>query len=199
MSNRPLIVGVTGGIGSGKTTVCKIFETLGAKTYYADDRAKWLMENDRELVDSIKKLFGETAFKEGKLDRQYLARAAFKDDSLLDQLNKLVHPAVGRDVEKWVKENQTSKLLLKEAALLFETGSYKALDKNILVTAPEEVRIQRVVSRDSHREADDVKDIISKQMKDEEKRPLAEFVIENDGNKSVIEQVMNIYKELIVT
>ena len=199
MSNKPLIVGVTGGIGSGKTTVCKVFETLGAKTYYADDRAKWLMENDGELVDSIKKLFGENAFKEDKLDRQYIARAAFKDDSLLDQLNKLVHPAVGRDVEKWAKENQTSKLLLKEAALLFETGSYKALDKNILVTAPEEVRIQRVVSRDSHREANDVKDIISKQMKDEEKRPLADFVIENDGHKSVIKQVMNIYKELIVT
>ncbi|WP_420576365.1 dephospho-CoA kinase [Ekhidna sp.] len=198
MSNKPLIVGVTGGIGSGKTTVCKVFETLGAKTYYADDRAKWLMENDPELVESIKSLFGESAFKEGKLDRQHIARAAFKDDSLLNQLNKLVHPAVGRDVEKWMRENQNSKLLLKEAALLFETGSYKNLDRNILVTAPEDMRIRRVVARDSHRKAEDVKDIISKQMKDEEKRKLADFVIENDGNRSMIEQVMNIYKELVV-
>lgn len=198
MSNKPLIVGVTGGIGSGKTTVCKVFETLGAKTYYADDRAKWLMENDPELIESIKNLFGGSAFKEGMLDRQHIARAAFKDDSLLNQLNKLVHPAVGRDVEKWVRENQNSKLLLKEAALLFETGSYKALDKSILVTAPENIRIQRVVSRDSHRNVEDVKDIISKQMNNEEKRKLADFVIENDGNRSMIEQVMNIYKELVV-
>ncbi|WP_424962419.1 dephospho-CoA kinase [Ekhidna sp.] len=198
MSNKPHIVGITGGIGSGKTTVCKIFETMGARTYYADDRAKWLMENDDQLIKNIKALFGEEAYREDKLDRKHIASMAFKDDSLLEQLNGLVHPAVSHDVVKWIDENQDARLLLKEAALLFETGSYKALDKNILVTAPEDIRILRVVSRDSHRSEQDVKNIIENQMKDEEKRPLADFVIENDGNQSVIKQVMNIYEELIV-
>lgn len=199
MQNKPLIVGVTGGIGSGKTTVCKVFETLGARTYYADDRAKWLMENDADLIKSIKKLFGDDAYESGKLDRKHIARKAFQNDSLLKQLNELVHPAVGRDLKKWVSENQDVNMLLKEAALLFETGSYKSLDKNILVTAPEEIRIDRVAARDSHRMKKDIKDIIAKQMKDEEKRPLADFVIENDGNQSVIKQAMQIYDELVIT
>ena len=198
MTNKPLIVGVTGGIGSGKTTVCKVFETLGAKTYYADDRAKWLMENDNELIQNIKTLFGEKAYNAGRLDRKHIASMAFKDDSLLEQLNGLVHPAVSRDVEKWISENQDGELLLKEAALLFETGSFKALDKNILVTASEDVRIQRVTSRDNHRSEEDVKNIIANQMKDDEKKPLADFVIENDGRQSVIKQVMNIYDELVI-
>ena len=198
MSNRPHIVGVTGGIGSGKTTVCKIFETLGARAYYADDRAKWLMEHDEELIENIKELFGADAYQDGKLDRKFIGQRAFKDDLLLKRLNELVHPAVGRDVEKWTSENQDAKLLLKEAALLFETGSYKALDKNILVTAPEDVRIQRVTARDSHRTEDDVRDIIAKQMKDDEKRKLADFVIQNDGSQSVIKQVMKIYDQLVI-
>lgn len=198
MIGKPLIVGVTGGIGSGKTTVCKIFETLGAKTYYADDRAKWLMENDNGLIKDIKALFGDDAYNGGKLDRKYLASKAFQDDSVLEQLNSLVHPVVGRDVEEWISENKEAKLLLKEAALLFETGSYKSLDKTILVIAPEETRIQRVVSRDDHRSEQDVKNIMANQMKDEEKKPLADYIIANDGDQSVIKQVMKIYDKLIV-
>ncbi|MEQ9007516.1 MAG: dephospho-CoA kinase, partial [Ekhidna sp.] len=181
MQSKHAIIGVTGGIGSGKTTVCKIFEVLGAITYYADDRAKWLMENDSELVVQIKNLFGERAFNEGKLDRKFIAGQVFKDEGLLKKLNGLVHPAVAKDVDRWVQENQDADLLLKEAALLFETGSYKNLSKNILITAPEDVRIERVTARDSHRSAEDVRDIIRKQMDDKEKIPLADFVIENDG------------------
>ena len=198
MKSKPPIVGITGGIGSGKTTVCRVFETLGAITYYADDRAKWLMENDSQLINGIKELFGEGAYQSGKLDRKHIAGQAFKDSSLLEKLNGIVHPAVARDVEEWVSKNHDAKLLLKEAALLFETGSYKSLDKTILVTAPEEVRIDRVAKRDAHRTKEDVRDIIQKQMKDEEKIPLADFIIENDGTKSVIKQVMEIYNRLIV-
>ena len=199
MESKPLVVGITGGIGSGKTTICKIFESLGAKTYYADDRAKWLMENDPMLVDQIKGLFGDDSYKQGKLDRKHIADQAFKDDSLLAKLNGAVHPIVGQDTARWVGENQQSKLLLKEAALLFETKSYRQLDKNILVVAPEEVRINRVVERDAHRSASDVQAIIAKQMSDEEKIPLADFVIQNDGENSIIKQVMSIYNELIIT
>lgn len=191
-------MGITGGIGSGKTTVCRVFETLGAITYYADDRAKWLMENDSQLINGVKDLFGEGAYHNGKLDRKHIAGQAFKDSSLLEKLNGIVHPAVARDIEGWVSKNQSAKLLLKEAALLFETGSYKSLNKTILVTAPEEVRIDRVAKRDAHRTKEDVRDIITKQMKDEEKIPLADFIIENDGTKSVIKQVMEIYNQLIV-
>ena len=127
MSNKPLIVGVTGGIGSGKTTVCEVFETLGARTYYADDRAKWLMENDNELIKNIKALFGEEAYREDKLDRKYIASRAFRDDSLLEQLNGLVHPAVSRDVEKWIAENQDTKLLLKELVGQFKMSTSKMM------------------------------------------------------------------------
>ncbi len=199
MKTKPLIVGVTGGIGSGKSIVCKVFETLGAVTYYADDRAKWLMQNDNQLIKEIKELFGDDAYKNGQLDRIHIANRAFKDQSLLEKLNQKVHPAVAEDVAKWVQKNQSSHLLLKEAALLFETGSYKSLDKTILVTAPEELRIDRVVNRDTHRSEQDVKDIISKQMSDEEKLSLADFVIENDGKSSIIKQVTKLYDELIIT
>lgn len=199
MQSKSEIIGVTGGIGSGKTTVCKIFEVLGATTYYADDRARWLMENDSELVLQIKNLFGERAFSNEKLDRKFIASQVFNNESQLKKLNGLVHPAVAKDVAQWAIRNQNANLLLKEAALLFETGSYKNLKKNILVTAPEEVRIERVTTRDSHRSAQDVKDIIRKQMDDREKISLADFVIENDGKKSLIMQVMKIYESLVVT
>lgn len=192
------MVGITGGIGSGKTTVCKIFETLGAGTYYADDRAKWLMENDAPLIKEVKQLFGEEAYTDGKLDRKHIAGVAFRDEGLLEKLNAVVHPAVGRDFEGWVNENLEARLLLKEAALIFETGSYKLLDQTILVTAPEDVRIKRVVTRDTHRTEKDVKDIIAKQMSDKEKAGLADFVIENDGKKSLIKQVMTVYQQLVV-
>ncbi|WP_436517989.1 dephospho-CoA kinase [Ekhidna sp. To15] len=197
MNKEPLIVGVTGGIGSGKSTVCKVFETLGAITYYADDRAKWLMNNDDELKEKIKGLFGEQAYREGTLDRKHIASIAFKDQSILERLNQLVHPAVAKDVSQWVEENQQAPLLLKEAALLYETGSYKSLSKTILVTAPEVIRIRRVIQRDSHRSAEDVKAIIDKQMGDDEKITLADFVIDNDEKRSVIKQVMDIHPLLV--
>ncbi|MEP1035642.1 dephospho-CoA kinase [Ekhidna sp.] len=197
MNSQPLIVGVTGGIGSGKSTVCKVFEILGAVTYYADDRAKWLMTNDGQLVSSIKRLFGDEAYENGRLDRQHIAGIAFKDQTMLEQLNQLVHPTVANDVEQWKKANKDAPILLKEAALLFETGSYKSLDKTILVTAPLEVRIQRVIRRDSYRSREDVRAIIDKQMSDEKKIPLADYTIVNDGKQSVIKQVMKLYSSLI--
>lgn len=197
MSNKPLLVGVTGGIGSGKSTVCKIFEVLGHKVYYADERAKWLMENDAQLTQEIESLFGPEAYNEGRLDRKWIAEKVFKDQSLLSQLNAKVHPAVAADLNNWVEQHREEKILFDEAALLFEVGSYKKMDKNILVTAPEEVRIDRVVQRDTQRTSSSVKDIIDKQMLDDQKVPLADFVINNDGSQSLIRQVMIVYDELV--
>nr|MBP7273385.1 dephospho-CoA kinase [Saprospiraceae bacterium] len=129
-----LKVGITGNIGSGKTTVCKIFEQLNIPVYYADDRAKYLMANDATLIYEIKSLFGEAAYSaEGVLNRKLIANAVFTQPLLLKKLNAVVHPAVARDTNIWFNE-QKSDYALKEAALLVETGAYKIMDKLIVVT-----------------------------------------------------------------
>ena len=197
MSSRPQLIGVTGGIGSGKSTACKIFELLGRKVYYADDRAKWLMENDSTLIHEIKSLFGDLSYKEDKLDRKLIANKVFANGELLAKLNQKVHPVVASDLQQWVSENSNESVLFDEAALLFETGSYKKMDKNILVTAPQNVRMERVLKRDSHRTRESIIEIMDKQMSDEEKIPLADFIIRNDDHSSVIEQTMQVYHQLI--
>jgi len=194
--SKPKLVGVTGGIGSGKTTICKIFEVLGFKTYYADDRAKFLMENDSELINTIKSIFGIKAYQNGNLNRKEIGSQVFHDQQLLERLNRAVHPSVRIDFERWVEENRSQKLLLKEAALLFETGSYRELDFNILVIADEETRIQRVLARDPQRNEADVKSIIGKQLPDTKKIPLADFIIDNSGNESIIQQTVDVYHQL---
>ena len=150
-SSRPWLIGITGGIGAGKSIVSKVFETLGIPKYDADTRAKWLMNNNQKLVDSIRKLFGNNAYQNGELDRKFIASKAFEDKTLLEQLNQLVHPAVSKDFTEWANQHHTP-YLLKEAALIFETGSYKDLDKIITVTAAEPIRIQRVMKRDGRSE-----------------------------------------------
>lgn len=197
MKGRPKLIGVTGGIGSGKSTVCKIFEVLGHKVYYADNRAKWLMNNEHTLIDQVKALFGEKAYHQEALNRKYISEQVFKNPDLLKKLNTLVHPAVAQDLKNWVEDNQEDKVLFDEAALLFEIGSYKKMDSTILVTASEKVRIDRVLKRDPHRTPESIKEIIDQQMKDEDKIPLADYVIENEGAKSVIKQTMGIYQKLL--
>ncbi|HLW50480.1 MAG TPA: dephospho-CoA kinase, partial [Sphingobacteriaceae bacterium] len=139
-----LKVGITGGIGSGKTTICQTFKVLGVPVFDADQETKILMQTNPELIEGIKRLFGEQAYNEqGVLDRSYLANLVFKDESMLQKLNSLVHPVAIQAAVDWA-ESQDATYTLKEAALLFESGSYKHNDVNILVTAPEEVQIHRV-------------------------------------------------------
>lgn len=191
-----LHVGITGGIGAGKTTVCKLFEVLGIPIYYADDRAKWLMENQQELISGIVQLFGTEAYDAQKhLNRSYIAQKAFHNPELLQQLNALVHPAVALDGMEWQQAQSEIPYTLKEAALLFESGSYKLLDKIIVVSAPLELRIQRVMERDgSTREA--VLQRISRQIPQEEKEARADFIIRNDGISPLIPQVLSIHQKL---
>jgi dephospho-CoA kinase len=192
-----LKVGITGGIGSGKTTVCKVFETLGIPIYYADDRAKFLMNTDEFLVTEITKIFGEQAYLSiGELNRPHIASIAFSDKNVLQKLNALVHPVVHRDSEKWFLEQQNVPYVLKEAALHFETGGYKMLDKMITVFAPKKVRIERVMKRDK-RTVEEVEARINNQMPDSEKVKLADFVIYNDGSQSLIQQIYTIHQSLI--
>lgn len=188
-------VGITGGIGSGKTTVCRIFETLGIPVYYADDRAKYLMNNDAGLKAQLIRRFGEEVYKNNELDRPFLARQVFNNPEALKDLNNLVHPAVARDSERWQHEHSDTAYTLKEAALLYESGSYRQLDKIIVVTAPLDVRVKRVMERDGVTRQE-VLDRIKNQIPEEEKVARADYVINNDGEKSLIEQVLAIHHHL---
>ncbi len=190
-------VGITGGIGSGKSTVAKIFSILGIPIYYADDRAKWLMQNDSSLVQKIKAAFGSESYQpDGSLNRVYLANHVFGDAEKLAEINGLVHPAVGHDFSDWA-DNQQTPYVLKEAALLFETGSYQDLFLTINVSAPLMLRMTRVLLRDAHRTEDQVNAIINKQLPDEDKNKLADFVIKNGDNKLIIPQVIEIHKKIL--
>src|SRR5688572_17236778 len=142
-------------MGSGKSLVCKIFHCLGAPVYDADSHAKGLMTTDGILVSEIKKEFGELSYNiDGSLNRAYLSHTVFNDTKQLEILNRLVHPRVGANYRRWVDQYKNHPYVLKEAALLFESGSHQSLDKVIVVHAPEELRIQRVLRRDKHRSAD---------------------------------------------
>lgn len=194
--SSPKLVGLTGGIGSGKSTVAKIFEILHIPVYYADDRAKWLMNFDQGLRLKIQEEFGPESYdSEGNLNRSYLASTVFSDPEKVGKINSLVHPAVGKDFENWAS-HQDAPYVLKEAALIFETGGEKKLDVVINVSSPLKIRISRVLMRDSHRSLDQVNHIIDQQMPDEVKNEKADFVIKNTDTKMLIPQVLAIHQKL---
>jgi dephospho-CoA kinase len=198
MSNRPLQIGITGGIGSGKSLICKIFACLGVPIYDADSRAKSIMTTNGILVEQIKKEFGSLSYYEdGRLNREYLSKTVFNDADKLKRLNELVHPRVGADSEKWVEENAAHPYLLREAALLFESGSFKKLDKVIVVTAPEALRVKRVLQRDKQRTEQEVIAIIRNQLAEEEKVKRADFVIHNDETELVVPQVLKLHEQFM--
>lgn len=197
---KALRIGVTGGIGSGKSLVCKIFQHLGAPVYDADSRAKMLMVSDAVLVNQIKKEFGEQSYRaSGELNRDYLSKTVFNNREQLEKLNHLVHPRVAADSENWFVRNKDFPYVVKEAALLFESGSYKQLDRMIVVTAPEELRIKRVLVRDKNRTAEEIKKIIDNQMPEKEKMAMADFIIHNDESELLIPQVLKLHERFIVS
>ena len=186
-------IGVTGGIGSGKTTVCQVFELLGIPVFYADYEAKKVMQNDLLLMDGIKEAFGpESFFATGELNRKHLAEIVFNNPEKLHLLNSLVHPAVFRAFDRWASE-QKSQYVIKEAALLFESGSYKDCTHTLLVTAPEAMRIDRVVKRDRVSE-EEVKRRMDKQLPDSEKEKLADLVLQNDEKELLIPQILQLHQ-----
>jgi dephospho-CoA kinase len=190
----PLQIGVTGGIGSGKSLICKIFAHVGIPIYDADSHAKKLMTTDGILISQIKKEFGDLAYNpDGSLNRVYLGNNVFHNQRKLDLLNSLVHPRVGEDYRKWLQLHNTNTYVIKEAALLFESKSNTTLDKVIVVSAPEELRIKRVLSRDPHRTIEQLKEILKKQMSESEKLNLADYIIVNDETKLVIPQVLKLH------
>ncbi|GAA0891895.1 dephospho-CoA kinase [Fulvivirga kasyanovii] len=197
MKSKPLEIGVTGGIGSGKSLVCKIFSLLGVPVYNADNRAKWLTNNNPEVRRKITEKFGEAAYTEKGLDRDYIAGKVFNDPDQLKILNAIVHPAVGEDYDRWVTSNGEKPYVIKEAALIFEAGSYKRLHKVINVSAPEELRIKRVIHRDPFRNEKEIKSIIEKQMPEAERQQRADFNVFNDENQMLIPQILKLHEEIL--
>ncbi|MCU0382658.1 MAG: dephospho-CoA kinase [Cyclobacteriaceae bacterium] len=197
MQTQPMQIGITGGIGVGKSMVCKIFQTIGIPIYDADSRAKTIMTTDGILVEQIKKEFGSLAYQaDGALNRAYLAETVFANTEQLVKLNALVHPRVGIDYRQWFLAQQAP-YVIREAALLYESGAYATCDKVIVVTAPLELRIARVLARDKHRTRKQVEDIIAKQLPEENKIGRADYIIYNNDLQPVLQQVLELHQQLI--
>lgn len=190
-------VGITGGIGTGKSTVAKVFSSLGIPFLDADRLAKEIVENDESLRKKIVDEFGSDSYTStGKYNRTFIANIVFNDKAKLQTLNSIVHPAVIDYSNRWALEHQGNAYVLKEAALMFESGSYKYNDVNILVMAPLELRIQRLKLRD-HATEEEILKRINAQMSDEEKKKFSDKIIINDEHHSIIEQVMQLHQEFL--
>jgi dephospho-CoA kinase len=190
-----LRIGLTGGIGSGKSAVAKIFETLGIPVYYADDAARRIMNENDHLRKQLIRHFGEESYTNNQLDRKYLSSRVFNNPEKLSFLNSLVHPLTIADADQWMKL-QTTPYIIKEAALIFESDAWKHLDKVIGVSAPYELRLQRAMKRD-HITAEEVEARMSKQMNEAEKMKRCNYVIINDEMELLIPQVIALHEKLI--
>lgn len=196
--NKLLQVGITGGIATGKSTVSRVFQILGVAIYDADSRAKSLMVQNQGLKESIIKYFGEQSYlPDGSLNRRFLAEQVFKDIEKNKLINALVHPVVAEDYQYWLEKHMNMPYVVREAALMIESGAYKTLDKLIVVTAPEELRLQRLRKRDPQRSEAEIKGIIAKQLPENEKLKMADFVVYNDEKHSIIEQVCTLHQHFL--
>ncbi len=191
-----LKIGITGGIGNGKTTVCRLFELFGIPVYYADDEAKKILNSDNKVKESVLKIFGNSILSaEGIIDRKKLAGLVFNKKEELDKLNAIIHPAVGLHFDNWVNQ-QKAPYCIKEAAILFESGAYKQVDKIITVLAPLELKIMRSIKRDGITK-EEVMVRIQNQLSDEEKVKRSDFVIVNDEQQLLIPQVLKLHTQLL--
>jgi len=189
-------VGLTGNIGSGKTIVANIFGTLGVPVFHADTEARKQFENETTR-NSVREIFGPVVFSSsGEVIRPVLAEIVFNDPKLLDELNKIIHPGVHKDYQKWCLQHSESPYTLYEAAILFESGHYREMDKVICVTAPEELRIKRVMERDNFTRHE-VEKRMANQWNESKKIALSDYVIRNDESNMVIRQVLEVHNKLI--
>lgn len=188
-----LKIGITGGIGSGKSIVCKLFEMLGVSVFYADDEAKKLYTTNETLKVKLIELFGKETYPNGIFNKEYLKNFIFQNSKKRIQLNELVHPLVLEQSEIWIEKHQNEPYILKEAALLIESKSYQHLDEIIFVEAPISKRIERVMKRDSLHQQE-VKERMAAQLPDEEKKKYAQHIILNDEKHSLIEQVLFLHQ-----
>lgn len=191
------IVGITGGIGSGKSIISKFFEILEVPVYYADERAKWLTNNDIQLKKEIKELLGRQAYDEnGQYNRKWVATQVFGNPELLKMLNQLIHPRVFEDTIQWLKKHQNKPYVVREAALV-NSAKESGLDKIIVVTAPLEIRIERIKKRDTQRTEEEIRQIISRQKTEEDFLKMADYQVINDDSRLLIPQVLEIHRSLL--
>jgi len=192
-----LKIGITGNIGSGKTTVAQVFELLGVKVFYADAQAKKVMTNDPLLIAEIKTTFGNDAYQaDCSLNRKYISNIVFNSEDELKKLNALVHPAVFRAFDEWTKAFADQPYVIKEAAILFESGSYQFCDKTLLVSAPLEIRLKRVMDRD-HISRAEVEARESRQFTEERKKQLADHILVNDDTRLIIPQILELHQHFL--
>tara|TARA_B100000941_G_scaffold86274_1_gene59519 strand:- start:2678 stop:3268 length:591 start_codon:yes stop_codon:yes gene_type:complete len=189
------LVGITGGIGSGKTTVSNIFSHLGYKVYNSDERAKYLMQNNDKIIKKITGLLGDSAYSMGVLKKKIISRAIFNNKSLIERINSIVHPEAIKDFNTWVYKNKDS-ILFKESALIYQSGSYKDLDKIILVKARDEIRIERVLKRDKQRKKHEIMNIINSQKLQNIEGLNPDFILENNGEDLLLPKVIKIIEEI---
>lgn len=190
-----LKVGVTGGIGAGKSVVCQVFKTLGIPVFDADSAAKHLIENDADIVAQVKALLGDDVYLSGRLQRERVAAIVFQQPDKLQELNAIIHPATIKAGSDWMAQ-QTSDYIIKEAAIFFESGTHKQMDVMIGVTAPQELRIKRALQREGMTR-EKIQDRIAQQMDDAEKMNLCDYIIVNDGTQALIPQVMHVHQQLL--
>lgn len=190
-----MIVGLTGGIGSGKSTVARLFTRLGIAVFEADSVSRQLIDTDQELQQQLQQLLGNDLLQDGKVNKPYMASLIFSNENLLRKVNSLIHPAVGRAFKKW-KPQQQSPYVLREAAILFESGTYHDCDHIIVVSAPLDMRIERVMKRNKMTR-EEVMERVNRQWPEEQKLRLADSIIYNDHSQSVIKQVLRIHEDLI--
>ena len=195
---KPRLIGITGGMGSGKSTVSKILRHLNYKVYNSDIRGKELIGEVRSIRDQLEGIFGDEIFNNNKLDAKALSRKVFKDDSSLQKINSIIHPEVEKDFNSWVASNSNDKYLFKESALLFETGVFRHLDKTILIIADKDLRIKRVIERDVDRSKKEIENIISKQIDEDDASKLADVILYNNQDDlllpRVIEEIERLFK-----
>ena len=195
----PLQIGITGGIGSGKSVACHVFKALGIPVYEADERAKWLTEHDPILRADIIRLLGSEAYDllSGRYNRPWVASQVFTAPDLLHQLNNLVHPRVFADTLSWVQQQASAPYVIKEAALMKAAGDHNSLDKVIVVHAPVDLRVQRIRKRDPHRSETEIRNIISRQMSDDERFQIADYMLYNDESQLLLPQIIQLHQTLL--
>lgn len=195
--NAPLQIGVTGGIGSGKSIVCRIFGCLGVPVYEADAQARWLSDSDPDIRAEIIELLGAESYADGTYNRKYVASQVFFDAGLLHELNRIIHPRVLADSDRWLERHRSQPYVIREAALMNRAGEGNALDQVIVVTAPLALRINRIEARDPQRSKEDIRAIIEKQISEESRLKLADFLVDNGEGVALIPQVLSLNKALL--
>ncbi len=195
---KPKLIGITGGIGAGKSTVSTICKHLGFKVYNSDQRAKQIVSEDSIIKKKLISFFGNNVYKNGVLDRKFLSNKIFNDKSSLQNINSIIHPAVKKDFNCWVINNSTEKILFKESALLFESGAYKELDKIILIVSDKNLRVSRVLNRDQKRSKKEIESIIDKQINEADAIKYANIVIDNNHKKMLLPSVIREIEKLMV-